>query len=40
MSCLSLLNLTGCHRPGLCLQSADVPLVSGAFGKLIFLDLS
>ena len=40
MSCLSLLNLTGCHVPGLCWQSADVPLVSASCGKLVFVNLS
>ena len=36
MSCLSLLNLTGCHMPGLYLQSADMPLVCSSCGKLVF----
>ena len=39
MSSLSLLNLTGCHMPGLCQQSADEPLVSGACAKLVLLTL-
>ena len=40
MHCLSPLNLTGCHMPGLCWQSADVSLVSGSCVKLVFVDLS
>ena len=37
MSDLSLLNLIGCHMCGLCQQSADVPLVCGAYCKLVLL---
>ena len=37
MSCLSLLNLTGRHIPGLYWQSADVPLVCSSCGKLVLL---
>ena len=37
MGCLSILILTGCHMLGLCLQSADVPLVYGAVVSLFLL---
>ena len=39
-SYLSFLVLTGCLMLGWCLQSADVPLVYRACGRLVFVDLS